>query len=86
MLPWRGDHSPDKASAYLSPLALPWGDWQISHRLPPSSPLSPVVLGALTVSGGSLSMEDLKVTPLPIDLPSGCTSCWYGVTGQPGGG
>ena len=34
VLSQRGDHPADEASAYLSFLVLPWGDWQISHHLP----------------------------------------------------
>ena len=67
-LPRRGDHPPDEAAAYLSSLAFPWGDWQIGHRLPAPSPLSPAVLQALTTSGGSFIDGGVKSDSPPSRL------------------
>ena len=36
-------------------------------------------------AGAVLSMEGLEVTSLPVDLPGGCTACWYAVAGHPSG-
>ena len=47
--------------------------------LPQSCELGPLV-GAVFPAEGS------NMTPLPVDLPGSCTTCWYGVAGHPGHG
>ena len=54
-----------------------------------SGNLSLVYINVLTASGTGLVAEESKVTLNPEVLLSGCTTCWYGVAGQPwesGGG
>ena len=62
---------------------------QLADQTPSTQPLVlclPRSSAPWSPAGAALSMEESKVTPLPVGLLGGCTFCWYRVAGWPGGG
>ena len=50
-----------------------------------SSNLPPMCISIMTACGSRFGGRGVKGDSQPLDLPSGCTACWYGVAGWPPG-